>query len=646
MHTFFLFILFQVEVASEGISAATKISGTAASCLAYMKALSIDQLRWIYSNYDEDELTRTGWDSSSVLFLDGNPDTHLWSELDSRCAEEEIMVGGPAKGTEGSFELFSELIFQGQDETFDFNREGSFLNATQGEDLVDFIIGNEAAIAYFGLAYILTDLDQELVHLVSIKVDDNVIIDPRATSFEDGSYPLARHLYMNLLDGNDSLELTRPFLDFGFSPAGDEALKSVGYWPIYEPEKVLMATRIQSSKGVPLEAIQSSCGPADGAVTIAGSSTVFPVALIWSQIYKLGCDVSFTVEGGGSSVGAGRVCDNPVRGAPVDIGDMSREWKTSEADMDDFLYSCLEPGDPERSAIQIDVAIDGLTVAVQEGGAASKCIQILGGLKIDQLRWIYSDYTDVKLEETGWDPKSLKNSDSNSQTHLWSELDASCDRIEIRIAGADDLSGTFEYFKETVFEDGETFDFARPGFGYTNSEDDEELVSYLQEFGEAISYFGYAYYYENQDSISAVPIQNSDGDFLLPTEKTIGDGSYNPLARRIFMNLLNDDESLKDTAPFVKFGLLQTELVASTGYVALPQEDIDEMIRRLNDGNAHSAFGSDDDDDGLSGGAIAGIAIGGTLGLCLIAFVIFFKLKNSGDDKNYDPDKHKGPRYS
>jgi hypothetical protein len=30
----------------------------------------------------------------------------------------------------------------------------------------------------------------------------------------------------------------------------------------------------------------------------------------------------------------------------------------------------------------------------------------------------------------------------------------------------------------------------------------------------------------------------------------------------------------------------------------------------------------------------------------LIAFVIFFKLKNSGDDKNYDPDKHKGPRYS
>jgi phosphate transport system substrate-binding protein len=183
------------------------------------------------------------------------------------------------------------------------------------------------------------------------------------------------------------------------------------------------------------------------------------------------------------------------------------------------------------------------------------------------------------------------------------------------------LSGTFEYFRETVLKDfgnGENFDFARPGFGYENSEDDEELVSYLQEFGEAISYFGFSYYYANRDSISAVPIQNSDGVYLVPTQETIGDGSYNPLARRIFMNLLNDD-TLIHTAPFVKFGLLNANLVAATGYVALPPKDSEEMIARLNDPYSSSENG---DDDGLSGGGIAGVAIAGAVVLCLIAFAI------------------------
>ena len=65
------------------------------------------------------------------------------------------------------------------------------------------------------------------------------------------------------------------------------------------------------------------------------------------------------VEGGGSSDGAGRVCGNLDRGKPVDIGDMSRQWKSSEAVLvegSDFLYSCLK-GDTSRSAIQVEIAV-------------------------------------------------------------------------------------------------------------------------------------------------------------------------------------------------------------------------------------------------------------------------------------------------
>jgi phosphate transport system substrate-binding protein len=108
-------------------------------------------------------------------------------------------------------------------------------------------------------------------------------------------------------------------------------------------------------------------------------------------------------------------------------------------------------------------------------------------------------------------------------------------------------------------------------FGRVNSELDEVLVSYLEESkssGRQICYFGYAYYFADQALLSAVPIQNTEGDIVTPTYETIGDGSYNPLARRICMNLLDDAEALDDTIPFIKFGLDNEGLVSTTGSVA------------------------------------------------------------------------------
>jgi phosphate transport system substrate-binding protein len=157
-------------------------------------------------------------------------------------------------------------------------------------------------------------------------------------------------------------------------------------------------------------------------------------------------------------------------------------------------------------------------------------------------------------------------------------------KVEIRIAGADDLSGTYEYFLETVLKDhdnGETFDLNRPGFGYKNSAVDEELVAYLNEFAESIGYFGYSYYYANRGSLSSVAILNDEGDLVAPDPETIADGTYNPLARRIFMNLHTSEESLSKTVPFIEFGLSKPHLVEATGYVAIPSDSADEMKDRL-----------------------------------------------------------------
>ncbi|MEC7483347.1 MAG: substrate-binding domain-containing protein, partial [Candidatus Thermoplasmatota archaeon] len=100
-----------------------------------------------------------------------------------------------------------------------------------------------------------------------------------------------------------------------------------------------------------------TCGP-DGSIKIAGSSTVLPLAEIWAEYYQENCEgVTITVESGGSGGGAGRVCANSAKGTPVDIGDMSRDWKDTEATRGDDGYTmdCLS-GDTSRSARQIQVA--------------------------------------------------------------------------------------------------------------------------------------------------------------------------------------------------------------------------------------------------------------------------------------------------
>lgn len=152
-------------------------------------------------------------------------------------------------------------------------------------------------------------------------------------------------------------------------------------------------------------------------------------------MYRIGCDSKIVLEPGGSSTGAGRVCANPEFGAPVDVGNMSREWKNGEAaEREAAIFDCLK-GDMERSVIQIPVAVDGVVMGVGKTGVAFECIQQMGGLTTDQLRWIYSSYSDEELVATGWNPSSIPNSDGDSSTHLWSELHHGCPQVEIFLSG-------------------------------------------------------------------------------------------------------------------------------------------------------------------------------------------------------------------
>ena len=190
--------------------------------------------------------------------------------------------------------------------------------------------------------------------------------------------------------------------------------------------------------------------------------------------------------------------------------------------------------------------------------------------------------------------------------------------------------------KESIFgdhADGETFDTDRGELSYFTSEDDNLLVQYTFVYPGAISFFAYNYYFETQELLYAVPIENSKGYFLQPNEKTIGDGSYNPFSRRIFMNLLNSEEDLANTAPFLQFGMENPQLVAVAGYVSIPANEVDSMIA----GRLEPALSTAEQDDGLSGGAIAGIVIATLVGVGIVA-VLARKAARKGDQNSKLPE--------
>ena len=149
---------------------------------------------------------------------------------------------------------------------------------------------------------------------------------------------------MNLLANEGVMEYTAPFVHFGLSPKGDDLVGNTGYVPIPQSDKDEMTARL------------NMC-PAGGDIMIAGSSTVRPVAELWAENYMKICPTTkITVEGGGSSNGAGRVCGEESRGTPVEIGNMSRDWKDTEAEEgNNGVFECLV-GDTSRSALQIEVS--------------------------------------------------------------------------------------------------------------------------------------------------------------------------------------------------------------------------------------------------------------------------------------------------
>ena len=115
----------------------------------------------------------------------------------------------------------------------------------------------------------------------------------------------------------------------------------------------------------------------------------------------------------------------------------------------------------------------------------------------------------------------------------------------------------------------------------------------VQRDVNAIGYFGYAYYAENQAKLKAVPIIEKAGKpGVLPSMNSVLDGSYQPLARPIFIYVNAKAFERPEVKKFVEYYLTHgSKLAKEVKYVPLPDRAYTLNKEHLAKGKKGTVFG-------------------------------------------------------
>jgi phosphate transport system substrate-binding protein len=265
-------------------------------------------------------------------------------------------------------------------------------------------------------------------------------------------------------------------------------------------------------------------------VKIDGSSTVFPVTEAVAEDFQKSKKGAIKVTVGISGTGGGfkKFCR-----AETDISNASRPILKKE--MDDCKAAGVE-------YIELPVAFDALTVVIHPKNTFLKSISV------DELKKM-------------WEPAA------QGKVMRWNQVNGAWPDAPMKLFGAGADSGTFDYFTEAVVGKAKS---SRGDF--TASEDDNVLVQGVSRDANALGFFGYAYYAENMDKLKAVPIVEKAGKpAVAPSEKTVLDGSYQPLSRPIFIYVNAKSLAKPEVREFVQYYLQNgAKLAKEVKYVPLP----------------------------------------------------------------------------
>jgi phosphate transport system substrate-binding protein len=292
-----------------------------------------------------------------------------------------------------------------------------------------------------------------------------------------------------------------------------------------------------------------SMAASGGIVKIDGSSTVFPITEAVAEDFQNAKRGAVRVTVGISGTGGGfkKFC----RGE-IDIVNASRP--ILEKEMADCKAAAVQ-------YVEMPVAFDALTVVVNPKNNWSNVVTV------------------AELKKM-WEPAAQAK-----VTH-WNQVNPAWPDEPIKLYGAGADSGTFDYFTEAIVGKAKS---SRGDF--TASEDDNVLVQGVASDKNGLGFFGFAYYVENQKKLKAVAIDAGKGP-VIPSAKTVEDGTYQPLSRPIFIYVNVKSAEKPEVREFVEFYMKNAvALVKEVKFFSLPAQAYTTNLEHLNKKKVGTVFG-------------------------------------------------------
>lgn len=273
-----------------------------------------------------------------------------------------------------------------------------------------------------------------------------------------------------------------------------------------------------------------------GMIKIDGSSTTSPLTeAIAEEFNSTNYNVQIPIGVSGTGGGFKRFTNGET-----DIQNASRKIK------DDEVEKARNNGIKYTEYV---VAYDGITLCV------SKENTFVDSLTVEELKKM-------------WEP--------NSSIKTWKDLREEWPDKTIKFYSPGPDSGTFDFFTEAIVEKSKAI-----RNDINPSEDDNVLVQGVAGDSNAIGFFGYSFYEENEEKLRAIKVDNGDGA-IGPTFDTIKTGTYAPLSRELYIYVNDASMEKEQVKAFVKYYLGNAkDIVIDVGFIPLNDEKYESELSKI-----------------------------------------------------------------